>query len=257
MSTTPSTLNFLSLLSPIDTVVSHLRTLEPRPLLITRPLGWLCRPHKFSSNTLGAEDKHWDLIVVFPNTGPVPDTLNPHLKDTWSIVFTPTTENVISFPKHNAELISQSGNNPAVSESKPVTEEDFKANADLELNISPDLDKQMLSIVHGDEGARPVTMVNLLAFVPGNQERYMQYVQEFARTFGPRFGPAGKLFGPVSENEADDDKKRWEFAAMVHYPSLLHFREMVLDELYRQVDRKLKKGSVEDNPLMPCIDYKI
>lgn len=42
----------------------------------------------------------------------------------------------------------------------------------------------------------------------------------------------------------------WVRVGSVHYPSILHFGDMLADERYQEINDSYRKGSLIDNPLL-------
>lgn len=83
----------------------------------------------------------------------------------------------------------------------------------------------------------PVVMLNLLRFVPGGADKYMQYIQQFNSTgVGERYGVtivyAGVGDPPVVTTGGPD----WDMVVVVSYPSRKHFVQMINDPDYRRFE---------------------
>lgn len=91
-------------------------------------------------------------------------------------------------------------------------------------------------------------MLNLLSFMPGKKEEYLKYGAEFARSAGSRRGGLAKIVGSVipGKNPEKDDAERWDEVALAHYPSILHFADMIASEDYQAANHKYRVGSLKD-----------
>lgn len=92
-------------------------------------------------------------------------------------------------------------------------------------------------------------MLNLLAFVPGKKEEYLKYGAEFARSIGSKRGGNAKIVGSVIHPERqgeDGDGEAWDEVALAHYPSIMHFADMLASEDYQEVNHRYRVGSLRD-----------
>jgi uncharacterized protein (DUF1330 family) len=96
----------------------------------------------------------------------------------------------------------------------------------------------------GGKGA--VSMLNLLAFK--DRARYMQYSGALLETFGQRSGIVAKIIGDAMEQS--DGTKEWDVVALIHYPSLGHFGDMIASAEYPEISHKYREGALVDNPLL-------
>jgi uncharacterized protein (DUF1330 family) len=92
-------------------------------------------------------------------------------------------------------------------------------------------------------------MLNLLSFKPGMKESYLKYGAAFAKDVGAKRGGNAKLVGTVVE--VDGEKKTegdggWDEVALAHYPSILHFADMVASEDYQRVNEEHRVGALRD-----------
>lgn len=95
-----------------------------------------------------------------------------------------------------------------------------------DLELSPDL-LRFMEGMEREEGPQPVTMLNLLSFLPDGKPKYYQYGQAFVEVAGRRGGDA-KIVGNVvkpSEEPTDSRGKAgrreggwWNEISLVHYP---------------------------------------
>jgi len=117
----------------------------------------------------------------------------------------------------------------------------------------------------GGKGA--VSMFNLLSYLPdGGKAKYFEYVGAFSiKKFG---GGAAKVYGPVESYglagppggggekglamEEEEEGRPWDDLAVVHYPSIWHFAEMLASEGYKEVEEKYKKGALRDTCIL-CV----
>jgi hypothetical protein len=111
------------------------------------------------------------------------------------------------------------------------------------------------------ESTGAVSMFNLLAFKPGMKDEYLKYGKAFAETIGSRHGGNAKIVGNVvaptsspsstSGSEASDASADvWDEVALAHYPSIQHFREMLISEDYQAVNHKHRIRSLKDTCIL-------
>jgi hypothetical protein len=89
-------------------------------------------------------------------------------------------------------------------------------------------------------------MLNLLAFKPGKKADYLHYGAEFARSIGSRRGGDAKIVGSVIHDGKNADGDVWDEVALAHYPSILHFADMLASADYQAVNQKYRVPSLKD-----------
>ena len=75
------------------------------------------------------------------------------------------------------------------------------------LELSLEL-REWITSGKGPQGA--VSMLNLLAFLPGKKEEYLKYGQAFAESVGSRRGGVAKVVGKVLPGSCFDGCGEWE-----------------------------------------------
>merc|ERR1711977_335974 len=91
-------------------------------------------------------------------------------------------------------------------------------------------------------------MLNLLSFKPDMKESYMKYGKAFAETIGSKRGGNAKLVGNLIDTK--DQPGQWHEFALAHYPSLLHFADMLASEDYQAVNQKHRVGALADTCIL-------
>jgi hypothetical protein len=76
----------------------------------------------------------------------------------------------------------------------------------------------------------------------------MQYSGALLETFGQRSGIVAKIIGDAMEQS--DGAKEWDVVALIHYPSLGHFGDMIASAEYPEISHKYREGALVDNPLL-------
>jgi hypothetical protein len=156
------------------------------------------------------------------------------------------------FEKKNERFLHpQEGSVPKLTGSleKPKINDD-SAQA---LELSPEL-RNWIEDFSTKEGKGAVSMLNLLAFKPGLKSEYLKYGAEFAKSVGKRRGGNAKIVGSVIHDQkgskGDDDGEGWDEIALAHYPSILHFADMLASEDYQEVNHRHRVGSLRDTLIL-------
>lgn len=92
-------------------------------------------------------------------------------------------------------------------------------------------------------------MLNLLAFRPGKKEEYLKYGAEFSKSIGSKRGGDAKIVGSVI-HDREEEGEGWDEIALAHYPSILHFADMLGSEDYQEVNRKFRVPSLRDTCIL-------
>ena len=144
------------------------------------------------------------------------------------------------------------------------------------LELSLEL-REWITSGKGPQGA--VSMLNLLAFLPGKKEEYLKYGQAFAESVGSRRGGVAKVVGKVLPGSCSDGCGEWEEVssfffwrlsaggrdwmqamrgeligrwqiAVAHYPSLEHFADMIASDDYQDANKKWRLPSLKDTLIL-------
>ena len=153
------------------------------------------------------------------------------------------------------------------------------------LELGTDLNAWIDAFVQnsGKAGKGAVSMFNLLAFKPGLKSEYLKYGAAFAKSIGARHGGNAKIVGNVTHVNgvpaANSSKKpaeldsgaaagvditrkgevvgdgsaggdHWDEIALAHYPSILHFRDMLVDGEYQEVNKRHRVPSLRDTCIL-------
>ena len=103
-------------------------------------------------------------------------------------------------------------------------------------------------------------MLNLLAFKSGMKDSYLKYGAAFADTIGAKRGGNAKLVGNIVRAEngtVEKGKVEWDEFALAHYPSLLHFADMLASEDYQAVNQKYRVPALEDTCILCTSELEI
>ena len=102
-------------------------------------------------------------------------------------------------------------------------------------------------------------MLNLLAFKRGKEahESYMRYGKAFATSIGKKRGGEAKLVGNVvygdggkQQQQMANEEERWDEFALAHYPSIMHFIDMLASEDYQEVNLRDRVPSLRETCIL-------
>lgn len=97
----------------------------------------------------------------------------------------------------------------------------------------------------------PVVMLNLLRFLPGGADKYMEYIERFSSSgINERYG-VRLIYGGIGHPSlAADEGGDWDMVALVSYPSRQHFADMINDPAYQEF-KHLRDEAVATAVLQP------
>ncbi|GIZ37548.1 hypothetical protein CKM354_000099200 [Cercospora kikuchii] len=257
--------SFLSSLSELPT--------DQRPFWVGKTQHWM-DPPELSCKALyqdGTDIVQWDYLVV--SESPLPTSVENATDRVWSITTDVTDDQISALATAKADNADKvSPPLPAGWSSSDHSGLDAAIGPkDLELSLS--LEAYTLGSntnttqavilkdfirdfgkAHPDE---PVAMLNLLAYLPGQREKYLPYAETFQKSTGSKRGGQPLLQSLTgaggtdwSTRQEDEAVGSWRDVLLVGYPSIWHFGKMLDDEGYQEADRKYKVGVVQDNPIL-------
>lgn len=103
-------------------------------------------------------------------------------------------------------------------------------------------------------------MLNFLSFKSGKKSDYLKYGKAFAESIGSKRGGNAKLVGNVVSSSSEKDKEvegQWHEFALAHYPSLLHFADMLASEDYQTVNEKYRVPSLFDTCILCTSELEV
>ncbi|KAF2114772.1 hypothetical protein BDV96DRAFT_575865 [Lophiotrema nucula] len=236
--------------NPLHTFLSTLQSSNVKPLVISRVIRWIILPTTLSTDPLLARNIHWDLLLILPSTSPLPTDLQNLVQHEWSVTAGIPSRLLADFSSKNKALLHpDSGSVPALSNTlqRPKIADSAQA-----LELSTDLQSwiQGFSQNGGKEGKGAVSMLNLLSFREGMKDEYLKYGKAFAESIGSKRGGNAKIVGTVvSVNGAEkgtEGEGLWDEVALAHYPSILHFADMLGSEDYQDVNKKHRVPALRD-----------
>jgi uncharacterized protein (DUF1330 family) len=247
--------------NPLSAFLSTLASSPLKPLVISRVLRWIILPSSLSTEHLLARNISWDLLLILPATSPLPTNLQSLVQHHWHITagvpsrlvqdFATTNKNILHPDPTSIPPLSNNNNNGK----KQTTQ----SSQDLEL--SSELNTWIDAFVStGSAQAKgAVSMFNLLAFHPGLKEQYLKYGAAFASSVGARHGGNAKIVGNVVSVNGAREKRDgdWDEIALAHYPSIEHFRDMLVSEDYQDANHKFRVGSLRDTCILMTSEIAI
>lgn len=239
--------------NPLSTFLSTLKSSNAAPLVISRVVRWIILPSRISTENLLARNIPWDLFIILPSTSALPPSLTNLVQYHWSINAGVPSRLVQNFSHKNAKLLHPDASSvPKLSNGKKrVT----SSSQNLELSKGLDAWIDEFTKTSGPEATGAVSMFNLLAFNPGKKEEYLKYGKAFAETIGSRHGGNAKIVGNVvkpgsSPSPVDASNDGWDEIALAHYPSIQHFRDMLISEDYQEVNHRHRVPSLKDTCIL-------
>ena len=204
----------IQLLSLKTNISDFTQTLQQRsslkPLVIARVLRWIVKPTILSINPLLNDEKlnppAWDILLIYEESSkdnsswPGNDPLNDMIRTSWQIKCGIPNHIIQSFKSSNTKLLqrSSSGKSPPLTTTGSEQLPRPKAGSNHQsLELDEDLYRWIKS---ADAPGGAVSMLNLLAFHPGMEKKYLKYGEAFARDVGARRGGVAKLVGKVVED---------------------------------------------------------
>jgi hypothetical protein len=244
--------------NPLSTFLSTLKSSSISPLVVSRVVRWIILPSHLSTENLLARNISWDLFLVLPSSSALPSNLSRLIQHHWTIAAGVPSRLIQDFAQKNAKLLHPDASSvPKLSHGKKRV-----ASSSQNLELSEGLEQWISSFVKNGspEATGAVSMFNLLAFNPGMKEEYLKYGKAFAETIGSRHGGNAKIVGNVIKDTGSSDSKEtsvadasndgWDEIALAHYPSIQHFREMLISEDYQEVNHKHRVGSLRDTCIL-------
>lgn len=176
---------------------------------------------------------------------------------------------VQDFSKKNNQLL-----HPDASNVPKISDQTVKKTTDSaqSLELSAELDTWIQDYINTGrpEAKGAVSMFNLLSFNDGMKSEYLKYGAAFASSIGSRHGGNAKIVGNVTHingvakpkedavtsssvsanGEVQSGSGDWNEIALAHYPSILHFREMLLSEDYQSVNKRHRVPSLRDTCIL-------
>lgn len=248
------------------TFLSALSSSNVFPLVVSRVIRWIILPSKLSTEHLLAQNISWDLLLVVPGTDALPSDLAKHVQHHWSVTAGIPSRLIQDFSSKNNKLLHP---DPSTIPQAQAHAHKKTTLSSQSLELSDELNRWIQNFVNSgaEEGKGAVSMFNLLAFNPGMKDEYLKYGTAFAKSIGSKHGGNAKIVGNAthvngasiakaskssvgSNSEAGGGKDDWDEIALAHYPSILHFRDMLASEDYQEVNKKHRVPSLRDTCIL-------
>ncbi|RMZ75866.1 hypothetical protein DV737_g5068, partial [Chaetothyriales sp. CBS 132003] len=240
-----------------DFVKALATTTSQKPLVISKVIRWIIIPEQIDVSPLLRPRKPWDLLVITlggGKDGAIPSTLaERHIECHWF-----TTAGVPSRLTNNFSLENQALLHPPNPSTIPALTGALSnprlGRSAQTLELSPSLQEWITSFAQTNAGRGAVSMLNLLAFLPDRHASYLVYGRAFAESIGSRRGGKAKLVGSIVDDSSARQGKGghagWDEFALAHYPSILHFADMLASEDYQAVNLKYRVPSLRDTCIL-------
>lgn len=241
-------LHLLTISAPLNSFLQTLAAADLNPVTVAKPQRWIIRPTSTSTDLL---TKKWDLLLILPTSDKtLPPKLRTLVKDQWTITFGMPSALFKDYASKNARLQHpRPGDVPPLTGSLDAGKRLISDSAQ-DLELDPELLKWIESFAaDGSEGqGKAVSMLNLLAFKPELKDSYLHYGKKFAESIGSRRGGLAKIVGKVIDvlgfGERGDTK--WDEMTLAHYPSIVHFADMLASEDYQAVNKNYRVPALKD-----------
>ncbi|KAF2839009.1 hypothetical protein M501DRAFT_1003545 [Patellaria atrata CBS 101060] len=255
-------IHLLSLNVPISAFQTALRTTQVTPLVISKVIRWIIRPTTLSTSVLLNEQ--WDLLLILASQSPLPKSLRKLVRKQWSVSAGIPSRLIGGFRERNQELLHMSKDR--VPPLTGALQKPRIANSAQNLELTEEL-REWMENFSQQEGASPVSMLNLLSFKPNMKESYIQYGKAFAESIGVKRGGNAKIVGTVVEvngrkrtsnqDQSLDDETLWDEVALAHYPSIWHFADMAASDDYQEVNHRFRVPALRDTLILCTIEIAL
>ena len=247
----PLTTVYLLALASGTTVSKYLRALKRsdiEPLVVSKPVRWIIRPEQLSVPEL--LETTWDLLLILPASKLLPNVClgAEWVAAQWTVSAGVPKSLVDDFHARNQTLL-----HPSRGDVLPLTgslDQPRITTSTQGLELNEELLEWSKDFELRRGGA--VSMLNLLAFNTGMHESYLVYGKSFGESIGKRRGGLAKLVGRVvpSQGTGSEDVAGWDEMALAHYPSILHFVDMLASEDYQEVNHRYRLPALRDTCIL-------
>ncbi|XP_014556634.1 hypothetical protein COCVIDRAFT_99164 [Bipolaris victoriae FI3] len=238
--------------------LSTLKATDVSPLVVSRVVRWIILPSKLSTEHLLARNIHWDLLLILPSTEILPSNLANLIEHHWSVTAGVPSRLINDFASKNSKLLHP---NPHTVPALQQNAKEKTTQSSQSLELSDELNTWIQSFINSgsQEAKGAVSMFNLLAFNSGMKQEYLKYGTAFARSIGSRHGGNAKIVGNVTHVNGEAVNRTstsptgnddWDEIALAHYPSILHFRDMLVSEEYQAVNKRHRVPSLKDTCIL-------
>lgn len=249
-----STIHLLALSTTLSSFLVSVAALKPQPLTIAKVEAWVHPPENITVDSL-VVGKTWDILLVLRGGGDIPESLKAVVNASWSITANVSSGMIDNYREMNKTMLHPKPEDipelrPQATGENNVPKQD--QSQPLAFRVSPELDAWFRSF-STTKGAGPVSMFNVLSY--SNKEKYMGYIKAFGDSLTPHYGGTPKIFGEVVASSGEG--KVWDDVAIVRYPSITHFANMLASEEYAAIDRKHKVGALKDTGILCIVELDL
>lgn len=139
-------------------------------IVASRPRHFVIRPTTIDSTPLTKQK--WDLLILLDSPRKrIPEHLQPSIRDEYRVFVGVPSKLLATYPERDAKLKRDASSIPLTGSLDKAQGKETSQN----LELSPDLLDFMDRLSRDYDG--PVTMLNLLHFVPGGKKSYFNYGQ--------------------------------------------------------------------------------
>ncbi|KAJ4353672.1 uncharacterized protein N0V89_005402 [Didymosphaeria variabile] len=237
--------------------LSALKSAKLSPLVLSRVIRWIILPSTFSTEHLLARNIHWDFLIILPGTDALAASLQPLILHTWRITAGVPSRLTQDFAAKNHKMLQpEPGSVPQLNNDALEAKQTTSSAQNLELSAELKDWIRTFSTADAPEAKGAVSMFNLLSFRPDMKSSYLEYGKAFASSIGSSHGGNAKIVGGVTHvngtaraKEAQDGVG-WDEIALAHYPSILHFADMLADKEYQDVNHKYRVPALRDTAIL-------
>jgi len=246
----------------VPSLIKYVKSSNVHPLVAAKPIRWIIRPEHIQVSDLLTP--RWDLLLILEE--------NKSSKDFIASIVDPSPYGASGAFKVVAHWTATAGipsrltkdfakTNPNFLHPKPsdipaltgTLSDPLLNETSQDLSLSPELLKWIGNSSDTLPVRGAVSMLNLLSFKPDMKESYLKYGKAFSETIGAKRGGNAKLVGNlVSGEERVSEKEEgvWHEFALAHYPSLLHFADMLGSRDYQEVNQKFRVPALGDTCIL-------
>jgi hypothetical protein len=222
------------------------------PLVISKVVRWIITPETIDADALLHPPKPWDLLVIILGDNPLPTLLTRKVHCHWFTKAGIPSRLTKDFSSKNNSLLHPSSTVPLSG----ALDNPKVGSTSQTLELSPDLQKWISSFSSTHTGKSAVSMLNLLAFRPNMHASYLVYGKAFAESIGSKRGGNAKLVGNIVD-EKSVKGEGWDEMALAHYPSILHFADMLASEDYQRVNKESRVPSLRDTCILCTSEVEV
>ncbi|KAJ4302900.1 hypothetical protein N0V90_001791 [Kalmusia sp. IMI 367209] len=247
----------------LQTFLSTLDDANISPLVASRVIRWIILPSALSTEHLLARNIRWDILLILLGTNTLPSAFVPLIQHHWDITAGVPSRLVQDFAAKNKTLLHPEPN--SVPKHSGALDNTHTTASAQDLELSGELRDWVGKFYHGGgaEGRGAVSMFNLLSFKPGMKESYLEYGKAFASHVGKSHGGNAKIVGGVTAVNGVDrgkgtgDGEGWDEVALAHYPSILHFAEMLANTDYQDANKRYRVPALRDTAILMTSEIEV